>query len=288
MKVQSKIYLLFFTVLSMNILSCKKDNVINFAPASAEFASPVPLGQYFIKNDPNSVFKIPVGITNVSNVPRTVTFTVTSPTGATQGQQYTLASNSVVIPAGTAVDSISLKGIFAGYPSGRKDTLVFTITGGDPIVFKGYETYKVVLQKYCDVIGSQIIGNYTNTMDYGPGPSAQGAYTSKIANWVSTGATTAKANIINLGATSDMGWGPFGPTDPVTNPGIVATFDWTNPAAFKVTIASQNYFNDGSGWSLISTATGTFSSCDNTITLPTITKYAGNGSSYLTTTILKR
>ncbi len=288
MKLQSKIYLLLFTVLSIGIFSCKKNNIITAPPASAEFAVQTKVGLYFIKNDPNSVFKIPVGITNVSNVPRTVNFTVTSPTGATQGQQYNIAGNSIVIPAGTAVDSISLKGIFAGYSSGRKDTLVFTITGGDPVVFKGFETYKVVMQKYCDVIASQMTGNYTNTIDYsGTTPSAEGAYTAKITNWVSTGPTTATANIVNLGATSDAGWGPFASTDAAANPGIKATFDWTNPASFKVIIASQNYFNDGSGLSKISAA-GSFSSCTNTITIPFIVVYAGNGKSYATTTILKR
>ncbi len=287
MQLQSKVYGLLFSVLSVGIFSCKKDNTITPPPAAAEFMQPGTLGQYFIKNDPKSVFKIPVGITNVSKSPRTVTYTVSSPTGAVRGQQYNL-SDSVIIPAGTAVDSISLNGIYGGYNGGRIDTLIFTLTGGDPTVFKGFETYEVVLQQYCDVVESQMTGDYTNTIDYFNGsPSSQGPYTATITNWVSTGPTTATANIINLGFTSDNGWGPFPPSAPAANPGILATFNWTDPAAFSVTIQSQPYFNDGSGISTIS-ASGTFSTCTNTIEIAFVVVYAGNGKSYPTTTVLKR
>jgi hypothetical protein len=286
MKTKFKFYLLFIG-LPVIFFACQKDNKITAPQASAEFASQS-VGQYFIKNDPNSTFKIPVGITNVSSLPRTVNFSITSPTGAKQGQQYTIASNSVVIPAGTAVDSITLKGLYAGYVPGRVDTLVFTITGGDAAIFKAYQTYKVVLQQYCDVVAAQMTGSYAHTQDFsGTTPSAYGSYTATVSNWVSTGPTTATANIKNLGATPDAGWGPFASTDAASNPGIVATFDWTNPASFIVKIASQPYFNDGTGISKIS-ASGSFSSCANTINIAFVVVYAGNGKSYATNTVLKR
>ncbi|MEO6220481.1 MAG: hypothetical protein ABIO81_08640, partial [Ginsengibacter sp.] len=137
MLIKPKFYFLLSSLLLMGFISCKKDNTIT-TPVLAEFAASTNIGQYFIKDDPNSVFKIPVGITTVSNVARTITFDVSSPTGAVEGQQYTLGTTSVTIPAGTAVDSISLKGIYAGFPAGRIDTLIFTITGGDVTVFKGF------------------------------------------------------------------------------------------------------------------------------------------------------
>src|SRR6185503_7235414 len=84
--------------------------------------------------------------------------------------QYNLGATSIVIPAGTAQDSISLKGIFDGYAAGRVDTLIFTITGGDVSTFKGYTTYKVVMRQYCNVVLSDLEGDY-NAIDngtYGP------------------------------------------------------------------------------------------------------------------------
>lgn len=169
-------YLLLFAIFSISFFSCKKDNTIN-TPVLSEFPSPSLVGKYLIKNDPNSEFKIPVGITTVSNVPRTVTFSVSSPTGAIEGQQYNLGATSIVIPAGTAQDSISLKGIFDGYASGRIDTLIFTITGGDVSTFTGYSVYKVVLQQFCPLDLSIFSGNFEvledDWQDYFPGDVVQ-------------------------------------------------------------------------------------------------------------------
>ncbi len=273
---------LFFTVI---LSGCKKDKIITPDSEASLFATDQ--GSYFITSNPNTVFKIPVGITRVPDKSRTIQFTVSSPSGAVAGQQYKLASNTITIPAGQTVDSISLNGIFSAYPAGRIDTLIFTITGGDVPSLVGSDIYTLILQAYCDVIESQIIGDYTNTIDYYSGsPSAQGPYTATVNNWVSTGPTTANAYIINLGATSDNGWGPFGPSDPAINPGIKATFDWTDAASFKISIVSQNYFPLGAGFVPISASNGSFSSCSNSITIPFTVVY--RGSSYITTTILMR
>ena len=71
-------------------------------------------------------------------------------------------------------------------------------------------------------------------------------------------------------------------------PGLTATLNWAvDPINPTITIASQNYFNDGSGMSTIS-ATGTFSPCNNTFTIAFITHYAGDGNNYATTAVLKR
>lgn len=219
----------------------------------AEFTNAAVLGKYFITNSASSVFKIPVGITNVSSQSRTVNFSVSSPTGAAAGTQYTLAGSSIVIPANTAVDSISLKGLFAGYPGSRRDTLVFKITGGDVGVFTGAETYKVVMQKYCDVTLAGLGGNFTKTYENG----SYGPYVSTVTNVTSTGATTATAKLNNIYDSGISG---------------NITFNWTDPAAFFVTIPSgQNTGFTSGGLPLLLRGTpgktSTFSSCDNTLTL---------------------
>lgn len=281
MSIKTKFYLLIVTILSLGSFSCKKDNTVN-TPVLSEFATPTPIGKYFIKDDPNSVFKIPVGITTVSNKPRTVTFSVSSPTGAAEGQQYNLGTTSITIPAGTAVDSIPLKGIFSGYPTGRKDTLVFTITGGDVPTFKGFTTYKVVMTKYCEVNINDFAGDYNNSFD-NQDPDSYGPYTATINQIISTGPTSATIYITNF---ADGGLGPWLPSDPAANPGIAVKLDWTDPSNFTTVIPTQTLSGDllGYGEATISAVgSGTFSSCENSITISyTVDVSAGNFGDFVT------
>lgn len=284
-------YTFFAALALMSLASCEKNNLIigkEIIPPSVvkigTWNNSDSLGTYYIKSN-TEAFKIPIGVTSASDKDRTVQISYTSLTAA-QGVQFN-APTSIVIPAGKVLDTLLIQGILAGYATpGRIDKVAISISGGDIPLASVKTHYNLTLRKYCEVVGSELSGDYTNTIDAG---SSQGAYTAKVVNWVSAGPTSATANIINLGATSDAGWGgPYFATAPVTDPGIKVKFDWADPAAFKVTIASQFYFDDGSGWSLISATAGTFSSCDQVITIPTVTKYAGNGSSYGTTTTLRR
>ncbi|MEO7310380.1 MAG: hypothetical protein ABIX01_08290 [Chitinophagaceae bacterium] len=269
--------------------SCKKNNVSVdvdplVAPDAAEFIPQTNLYTYtyFIKSTENP-FIIPIGITNVSQADRSIGLTYTS-RNAVSGTQYT-APTAVTIKAGKAVDSIVFQGKFAGYPSGRKDTVKVKFVG--PTV-AGRDSFQLIIQGYCDVIAANLSGSYPKSTDtYGGSASTRPNYNATVSNWVSTGATSASIIIKNMGATSDNGWGPFGATDPAVSPGLTATLDWSNPANFSVTVPLQNYFDDGSGMSTI-TATGVFSACDNTFTVTCKVKYAGNGSTYTHISYLRR
>lgn len=268
------------------IAGCKKtgnlDN-LTVPPAQSSFANKT-LGTFYVKNDPNTYYKIPVGITNVASVDRTVTVSVTSPTGAVAGTQYSLPTMNVVIPAGKALDSLTVKGNFAGYPGTRQDTLVFTITGGDVPPSSFNNTFKLVLRRYCDVVGANLMGAYANSRDYDrslAGTPSAAKYTVTLANFtpVGTAGTSATVLIKNLGGTGDIGFAPFAATDPAAT-GITATLDWSNPANFTVSIPKQNYVTSlySYGQSTI-TGTGTFSSCDQTFTITyTVGVGAGNFS----------
>ena len=269
MKSFSRIFLLSLITASLMFAGCDKTKVYDttLPPDQAHFLNTT-IATYFVSNDPNSVFKIPVGITTVSSKPTVINITVTSPTNAVAGTQYTLPTTTVTIPAGKAVDSLSVKGIFSGYASGRIDTLVFTIQSGDVQASDYNKVYKLVLRKYCAVVSTDLVGNYTTTRDYYNVTQASAAtYTTSISNWTSTGATTATVLIKNLGATTDVGFGPFLPTDGAAT-GIIATLNWTNPANFTITIASQPYVASlyTYGASTIS-GSGTFSSCDQTFNI---------------------
>jgi len=251
------------------LVSCEKTKT-TIPPEEAHFTSQT-IGNYYVTNSPSTVFKIPVGITAVSNADRTIQFSVSSPTGATEGAQYTLAGNSIVIPAGNVLDYINLNGIFSGYPTGRKDTLIFKLTGGDVPLLTGSDEYKVALQKYCDVIPVDFAGNYENSLDLQDDQVVWGPYRTTFSNITSTGATTATIRIINFW---DVG------TSTTVN------LDWTDPSNFKTTIPVQFLYNDPTyGAAKISgVGSGTFSSCDTTFSFSyTVTVAAGSFGNFITT-----
>jgi hypothetical protein len=255
--------------------SCEKgvnDKIVT-PPAYSEFGTSNLLGKYFITNSPSSVFKIPVGITNVTNADRTIQLTLTSPTGAVAGTQYT-APASILIPAGKSVDSLAVKGLFAGYPTGRRDTLRITITGGDVPANTYNNTYNLVMQKYCDVTLAGLSGSYTNTRETNStGGSPYGPYTVKIKNLQSLTATTAKGLIENL-------W-DSGLDD------LEIYFDWTDPSNFTVSMPQQytGLDYDIGQPLLVRTSPGqpnSFSSCDQSISLTVdfiVSNYPTPGSS---------
>ena len=276
-------------------ISCKKNNLVidkvvtppSYVKFNVRTAADTANAIYYIKSD-NTPFKIPIGITTISDKDRTINLCYSSPT-AVAGIQYN-APATIVIPAGKALDSLSISGLFAGYPlSSKVDVLTIKICGGDVPANSYWTTYKVTLRKYCDVISTDLIGSFANSTDtYNGGASSKPNYTATVSNWTPISSTSASIVIKNLGATSDNGWGPFSATDPSLNPGLTATIDWSSPSNFSVTIPLQNYFNDGSGMSTINATTGTFSSCDQTYTIVAKVKYAGNGSTYTHTSIFRR
>ncbi|MBC7650523.1 MAG: hypothetical protein H7101_02100 [Deinococcales bacterium] len=290
---KSKI-LLFVTILGSIFIGCNKNNVYDTTiPASQASFANVYSGSYYVTNSTSSVYKIPVGITTISSVDRSVIVSASSSTGAAAGVQYTLPSTTVIIPAGKVLDSLSVKGIFAGFPGTRRDTLTIKITGGDVAISDYNSTFNLIMQKSCDVIAASLSGSYPKSTDfYNGAASTKPNYSATISSWVATSATSATILIQNLGATPDNGWGyvtangGFRASDPVITPGLTATLDWSNPANFTVKIPLQNYFNDGSGVSTI-TGTGTFSSCDNNFNIVCTVKYT-NGSSYVHTSVFNR
>jgi hypothetical protein len=148
------------------IYSCKKNATVTPNQEVALFTKGGKTESYLVPNDPASNFKIGLGITKPASVDRHVTFSVTSPTGAVEGTQYTVSTKTVTIPAGKVVDSVSLKGLFSGFPTGRRDTLVFKITGGDIPSLVGSDVYKVVLQKFCPLNMSDFSGNFEVLEDW--------------------------------------------------------------------------------------------------------------------------
>jgi hypothetical protein len=237
------------------IAGCKKNN---FAvdqdplavPPAAKFnttGNADTTGTYYIRST-GETFKIPIGVTDVSDKDRTIQLCYTSSTGAAAGVQYN-APATFVIPAGKAVDTLNISGLFAGYPlSSRIDTLRIKICGGDVPASAYKNQYRLVMRKYCDVSLAALAGNYTNVIDNGN----YGPYAMTATAGTTTG-TTGTMTVTNL-------WDPGVPVTTTVN------LNWTNPAGFTATIADQVYYAAANWW-IIGTSAGTFSSCDQSFTL---------------------
>jgi hypothetical protein len=230
---------------------------------------------YSVLVNPAPAYVVRVGTTNVSNADRTLTINVTSPTGATASNQYTLgrvgAGNTVTIKAGQAIDSFTVQANFASYTTGRKDTLVFTIT--EPSLKPSTFLNKVTLALGGPCFEGDITaatlnalrGNYPNSREtYGTSP--YGPYLTTIPTATSTGLTTATIVVTNIW---DNGWGP-----------ITFNLDWTDPVNRTATVVSQNAIAGSNAGDISGTYAGqtvavrpfagqpgTFSACNSTFTL---------------------
>lgn len=267
-------YTSFLAMLIIGMQSCKKEPTA-IPPSVSEFIGTSP-GSFFIMSS-GSQFKIPVGITTVSSADRTINYTVTSPTGAASGVQYTLPKTSVTIPAGKAVDSITINGLFAGFPGTRKDTLVFTLSSGGEVQPSSFaNTYRVVMQKYCDVSLPAFAGTYTKSFDIeDAAPAAPyGPYDVDITSGLVSG-STGYLLIDNFGA--------YG------TPSIRVNLDWTSPGNFKTTVPDQFLYVDSryGNARIRSAGTGSFSSCDRTLTVK-YEMYVSAGSFGTFTTTIAR
>jgi hypothetical protein len=255
--------LILVALFSLVFVSCKKQELV--IPDQKPFFINAS-GSYRI-TAANQTFKIPVGITSVSNSERKVTVSVTSPTGAQAGTHYNLPSNVVTIPAGKAIDSLPITAVLSQYQSGRKDTLIFSITDADrsPNL---KNNYVLVISGPCfegDVNLNTLLGEYKNTNeDFG---GAYGPYTTRVTA-VSQASPTATTGTITVANIYDNGWNP-----------ITFNLDWTDATNRKVTVTQQtgignagtvNPAYDGQDLQVRAHSNGqigTFSICNQTITI---------------------
>ncbi len=248
---------------------CSRNEILNVTPPTlAEFAfsSNATTAMYYI--EPDSEFKIPVGLTNIATENVTLNFSYTS--SAAQGGQFT-APASLTIAAGKAVDTLRIKGLFTGYPTTtRSDELKIKITSANVDVNMLRDSFVVTMRKFCPVSVNALLGEYKNANEYlSDGTFSWGPYTAAV-TLVSNPGTgdTAWVKLVNL---YDDGWNDLN-----------AKLDWTNKAALKVTVPLQptgrSYNSAGapavaqgtyvrSSTSTAASNVNTFSSCNNTITV---------------------
>lgn len=216
-------------------------------------------------SDPGVIYKIGIGTTTVSDKERTAEIVVTSPTGAVEGTHFTVSRKTITIPAGSAVDTIEVRGVYDEYLDGRKDTLYFVLKStGELKVGEYNDTLKLFMRGPCfegDVELSELEGTYRRSFDvtYGYGP-----YSTAIVATESLTETTALITVRNL---FDAGFND-----------LVFKLDWTDPFNRILTLEQQSTGTDGSVFgstyagkplSILANpnAAGTFSYCNGTFTI---------------------
>ncbi|MBS4043584.1 MAG: hypothetical protein KGZ59_07190 [Chitinophagaceae bacterium] len=246
--------------------SCTKNNlvvdktpIVTPAPYAEMLFTSFTAKPYNLVPPTPTAYAIPIGVTSVASVDRTVNFTYTSSTGAVAGTHYN-APASITIKAGQAIDTLKVTGILAPYTTGRIDTLMVKISSGAIPAFPGKDSIKLVIQRYCPVVLAAMGGAYNDTKEYNAAGALQyGPYTVSCVNLVMVPGSTTRATckFTNL---YDWGWND-----------ISAELDWTNPSNFRVIIPQQPTGGVGAGNPPFvrgsTTKSSTFSSCDNSITL---------------------
>lgn len=268
---------LALSLVTVGFMSCEKGDHIDkilTPPEAVRFNKEVTTGEFFI--DPTAAnglsYTVPVSISTAASEDRVYQLTYSSAT-AQSGVQYT-GPATVTIPAGQVTSSFTVTGIPAGYDTpGRKDFLKIQIASSDTVFRKG--TFVLGMQKYCTVVLNSLSGDYNNSRETW-GTSLWGPYKTTVSQITSTSATTAEIKVSNV---FDAGWNP-----------ITFKVDWTTPT-FKVEVVPQASGIADAG-TLDAAGTyagmqvqvrpfsgnpGTFSSCDNTITLRMQLGVAGLG-----------
>lgn len=265
--------------------SCKKNNVVVdqdavIPPPFAKFnivSSPIyttdSTATYYVESS-QETFKLPVGITNVSDKDRTVNFTYTS-NNAVQGVQFS-APTSITIPKGSALTTLEIAGIFAGISAGEVDTIKVQIAGTSDISMSPYKNhFFIYMRKSCPINFNDFEGNFDNTFDN----ASYGPYTTTVTPGSITMVTPTSATF-----TIENVWDPGVPV--ITN----VNADWTaDPNHPTITIPDQVFFDPADLW-IRGTLPGTFSACDGTITLRYTLYTHTSGADYAADqeTIMKR
>lgn len=180
---------------------------------------------YIMEVDPAPIYNIELGVTDVSTQDRTVTFNITSPSGAIAGREYTLGitSNTLTIPAGQTRVSIPVHGNIDYFRMAEKDTLIFTLAEPSVKVADFQNTVLLVLRGPCfdsEINFSELVGTYTKTYENG----SYGPYPSSITNFVTTGTTSGRANVNNIYDSE------------IT---AQVDFDWSTVGDFRATVLPQ-------------------------------------------------
>jgi len=260
-------------------------------PALAHFVG-AKVQSYDVLVDPAPTFNLVIGTTDVANVDRTISFNITSPSGAVEGVDYIInggSSGTVTIPAGKAVDTIRITAVASRYLTLlEKDTLIFKITQPNVEPAQFLNTVTLVIKPPCGENQMNILemeGDYTNTIEvYGNG-SPYGPYTTNVSGAVSTGPTSGSLKVKNVYDVSPPnGTGPWGDIEinldwSDINNRTVLVVDGVVPNSDAGDVFGATYAGNSVAIRQHGGGLGTFSYCDQSIQMRMNLGVAGVGFS---------
>jgi len=149
-------YLLIVSLGVFVFSSCEdEDKGIYDGPELVSFSDGTS-GNYSVQETGDTGWEIQVGFTTTSNQARVVNYTISG--DAADGEQFTLASNSITVPAGSVVGVLTVNGIYGGF-TGQVDTLIVTLTGDNVAEFDN--TYTLIMQRYCSYTVDDLVGSWS-------------------------------------------------------------------------------------------------------------------------------
>ncbi|HRB30001.1 MAG TPA: hypothetical protein PLR36_03340 [Ferruginibacter sp.] len=264
----SNIFKLSLATLAFGLLftSCKKEAYINTANQDAALFTKTS-DNYFVENVTGDSYTGTIGVSRAVTTDTKIEFTVSSPTGAVEGVEYTIPEKFVIIPAGQVLDSFKIFGDYAALNGGTHQLILRF----KPEVksFVDADSCVINLMPSCDEANpliSILQGDYNNTNET-LGTSAYGPYTTSISSTSPAGPTSATIVVENI---FDAGWGP-----------ITFTLDWTDPNNRTTTVIAQNAIPGSDAGSLnaayaglpvavrpyATSGPGTYSACAQELTL---------------------
>ncbi|MGB3116545.1 MAG: hypothetical protein WBB11_09985 [Ferruginibacter sp.] len=264
----SNIFKLSLATLTFGLLltSCKKEAYINTANQDAALFTKTS-DNYFVENVTGDSYTGTIGVSRAVTTDTKIEFTVSSPTGAVEGVEYTIPEKFVIIPAGQVLDSFKIFCDYAALNGGTHQLFLRFKT--EVKSFVDADSCVINLMPSCDEANpliSILQGDYNNTNET-LGTSAYGPYTTSISSTSPAGPTSATAVVENI---FDSGWGP-----------ISFTLDWTDPNNRTTTVITQNAIPGSDAGSLnaayaglpvavrpyATSGPGTYSACAQELTL---------------------
>lgn len=217
-KIANKILGLAVILITISVFnSCKKhtnaENIV-IPPSQVHFM--YKKSKRCFVNSANDSFRIRIGLTDVSNVNRTVTLSASSPT-AKEGVDYMLTKKTFTIKPGQAIDQFYIKPLnVAAYLAGRRDSITISVVQPGVAASTINGSITVQLREPCVdanfVAGDFdfLLGPYEETQDDGAGAF----YKTEFKSYTLTSPTTATIVINNL-------WDAYGDVE--------FDVDWSSP-----------------------------------------------------------
>ena len=153
-----KIFNIAFTVVlaTLTMVSCKKESLKYDGPVLAHFNGAT--GSYFVEEEGESSFPIPIGITKPNDADVTLTIKVlTDESTAVEGEDFTLQSSQVTIKAGEVISELVVLGNFAGLD--EQKSVVFEIESSDKSA-QYDQTYTLTMLRFCPFVRDEFVGLY--------------------------------------------------------------------------------------------------------------------------------